>query len=71
METPKIYGWYSQKYVNKNRCHCDYLHYYENINGKIVAVTNISTDPTDSNTVWDDILFVGELGKFHHNVKIY
>lgn len=68
METPKIYGWYSKKYVDNID---SVLYYYENINGEIVAITNISHDPNDSMTKFPDIQFVGELKKFHHNEKIY
>jgi|SaaInlV_200m_DNA_3_1039701.scaffolds.fasta_scaffold251902_1 hypothetical protein len=69
MEQSKIYGWFSQKHMMKKikmeakSC----THYYEDINGKTVHVTHISHDPNNSNTMYDDIVFVGELKRFLHN----
>ena len=66
-DTPpkKIYGWFSEKAHQR----ADAKITYNTPSGEHVLITNITDSPTDSKTVWDDIMCVGEVTNFVSSVS--
>jgi hypothetical protein len=60
----KRYGWYSAKAADQFARIGPSVANYRNIKGHIVPVTTITDTPDNSNTTWDDIMYVGELGEY-------
>jgi len=56
----KIYGWVSKKALLNS----EHIVIYKKMDGLDVSVTTITNSNTNSMTLWDDIMFIGELSHF-------
>ena len=56
----KMYGWYSQNMCNNMNS----IVVYKHVDGKEVNCTVISRSPTKHNTLWTDIVCLGEITNY-------
>ena len=68
----EMYGFYSEKQFKttiKNQNHDSAHIFWEKLDGTIVQVTEVTSDYNNYHNNFNDVVYLGKLKKWSHNVK--